>query len=60
MMFRAFNPVFTSCGTLAGSFQGVGPTGKPWITEGIVISRIEDGKIAAEWEIVHSAGLARD
>lgn len=48
---------FTSRGTLTGPFRGRPPTGEPWITEGIVISRIEDGKIAEDWEIVHLSGL---
>jgi len=48
---------FTSHGTRTGSFLGVPPTGKEWVTEGIVISRIEGGKIVEDWEIVHSTGL---
>jgi hypothetical protein len=28
-----------------------------WTTEGIVISRIADGKIAEEWEVIHHSGL---
>jgi steroid delta-isomerase-like uncharacterized protein len=48
---------FTSRGTHSGTFRGVEPTGKEWVTEGICISRIEDGKIAEDWEIVHVSGL---
>lgn len=48
---------FTSRGRLTGPFMGRQPTGEPWTTEGIVISRIEDGRIAEDWEIVHSSGL---
>lgn len=48
---------FTSSGHHTGLFQGVEPTGKIWTTEGIHISRIEDSKIAEDWEIVHHSGL---
>ncbi|MCA9726432.1 MAG: ester cyclase [Candidatus Eisenbacteria bacterium] len=48
---------FTSSGHHTGVFQGVQPTGKVWTTEGIVISRIKDGKIAEDWEITHHSGF---
>ena len=48
---------FTSRGTHTGTFRGVAPTGGEWVTEGISISRIEAGKIAEDWEIVHVSGL---
>jgi predicted ester cyclase len=48
---------FTSRGHHTGVFRGVAPTGRIWTTEGIDISRIEDGKIAEDWEIVHNSGL---
>jgi len=48
---------FTSSGHHTGVFRGIEPTGKTWITEGICISRIADGKIAEDWEIVHMSGL---
>jgi steroid delta-isomerase-like uncharacterized protein len=48
---------FTSRGTHTGTFRGMEPTGKEWITEGICISRIEGGKIAEDWEVVHISGL---
>lgn len=48
---------FISSGRHTGRFQGVEPTGEVWTTEGIVISRIEDGKIAEDWEIVHHSGF---
>jgi steroid delta-isomerase-like uncharacterized protein len=48
---------FTSRGTHTGTFRGVEATGKEWVTEGICISRIENGKIAEDWEIVHVSGL---
>ena len=47
---------FTSSGHRTGPFQGVEPTGEVWTTEGIVISRIENGKIVEDWEIVHHSG----
>jgi len=46
---------FTSRGTQTGPFQGRPATGKEWVTEGIVISRIEDGKIAEDWEVIHDS-----
>jgi predicted ester cyclase len=46
-----------SRGTHTGRFRGVDPTGEPWVTEGICISRIEDGKIAEDWELIHVSGL---
>ncbi len=46
---------FTSRGTRTGSFQGRPPTGREWVTEGIVISRIEDGRIAEDWEVTRSS-----
>lgn len=48
---------FVSSGHHTGMFQGVEPSGETWTTEGIVISRIEDGKIAEDWEIVHNSGF---
>jgi len=48
---------FTSRGTHTGVFRGIAPSGKEWVTEGIVISRIEGGRIVEDWEVVHSTGL---
>ncbi|MCG6954493.1 MAG: ester cyclase [Gemmatimonadetes bacterium] len=48
---------FTSSGHHTGVYQGVQPTGKIWRTEGIVISRIVDGKIAEDWEVTHMSGM---
>jgi len=48
---------FTSRGTHTGVFRGIPPSGKEWVTEGIVISRIEGGKIVEDWEVIHSSGL---
>jgi len=48
---------FTSSGHHTGVFRGIEPTGNIWTTEGICISRIENGKIAEDWEIVHQSGM---
>jgi len=48
---------FKSRGTHTGPFLGIPPSGKEWVTEGIVISRIEGDKIVEEWEVVHHSGL---
>lgn len=48
---------FISRGTHTGVYRGIPPSGKEWVVEGIVISRIEDGRIAEDWEVVHSTGL---
>ena len=48
---------FTSRGTQTGPYRGLEPTGREWVTEGIVISRIEGGRIVEDWEVVHSSGL---
>lgn len=47
---------FTSRGTQTGPFLGRPATGEPWTTEGIVISRIRNGKIVEDWEITHQSG----
>ncbi len=49
---------FTSRGTQTGAFRGIPPSGQPWTTEGIVISRIEDDKVAEDWEVATHSGLA--
>lgn len=48
---------FTSRGHHTGVFRGLEPTGNLWTTEGICISRIKDGKIVEDWEIIHVSGL---
>jgi len=48
---------FTSSGHHTGVFRGVEPTGKLWTVKGICISRIEEGRIVEDWEIVHMSGL---
>ena len=44
-------------GAQQGSFLGVPPTGRRVRGRGIVIIRIEDGKIAEEWEMSDLLGL---
>lgn len=48
---------FVSRGTHTGTFRGAAPTGEEWVTEGICISRVADGRIAEDWEIIHVSGL---
>ena len=48
---------FVSRGTHTGIFRGIAPTGREWVTEGIVISRIAAGRIIEDWEVIHSSGL---
>lgn len=46
---------FISTGHSTGPWQGVEPDGKIWITEGIDISRIQNGKIVEDWEIIYQS-----
>lgn len=48
---------FISRGHHTGMYQGKKPTGNIWTTEGIDISRIENGKIVEDWEVIHNSGL---
>lgn len=48
---------FVSHGRLTGPFLGHDPSGKEWTTEGMSISRIENGKIVEDWEVVSHSGL---
>ncbi len=50
---------FTLRGTHRGEFLGIAPTGKPVTTSGIVINRIVDGQIVADWEEYDRLGLMR-
>ncbi|WP_101438291.1 ester cyclase [Amycolatopsis echigonensis] len=45
--------------THAGEFFGVPATGRKVHMEGMVFSRIADGKIAEEWRIIDTAGLMK-
>ena len=44
-------------GTHTGVFQGIAPTGKTIIVTGIIISRMEGGKVVEEWEEVDQLGM---
>ncbi len=44
-------------GTHLGELRGMHPTGKQVTLQGIVISRIIDGKIAEEWNLSDKLGL---
>lgn len=48
---------WTGDATHQGAFLGVPPTGRQVHMEGMVFSRIENGKIAEEWRIIDTAGL---
>lgn len=48
---------FTSRGHHTGTFRGIEATGNILTTEGIVISRIRNGKIVEDWEVIHTSGL---
>jgi steroid delta-isomerase-like uncharacterized protein len=47
------------CGTHEGEFMGVRPTGRRFEGEGIIIARIEDGKIAERWASFDALGMLR-
>jgi steroid delta-isomerase-like uncharacterized protein len=46
-------------GTLEGEFRGFDPTGESFEAEGIVIARIEDGRIAERWASYDALGMLR-
>ena len=48
---------FTLTGTHAGALMGIDATGKKVTTNGMVLSRFEDGKIIEEWEILDQLSL---
>ena len=48
---------FISRGHHTGVFMGLQPTGRIWITEGNIISRIDNGRIAEDWEFARHTGL---
>lgn len=48
---------FTIRGTHDGDLMGVAPTGRDVAFTGITISRVQDGRLAEEWEITDTAGL---
>jgi steroid delta-isomerase-like uncharacterized protein len=44
-------------GTHNGDFFGIPPTGKPLLSRGVTIMKIENGKIAEIWEAIDILGL---
>ena len=46
---------FTSTGTRTGPWMGEEPDSSIWITEGIDISRIENGRIVEDWEVIRDS-----
>ena len=48
---------YTSSGTHKGEFMGIAATGKKVVVTGIVISRIDQGKIVEEWEQLDTLGF---
>ena len=47
----------TSSGTHTGPFQGIAPTGKRLSWTGIVIDRVQDGRIVESWAIWDMMGM---
>ena len=44
-------------GTHLGEWEGLAPTGAEFTVSGVLIQRIEDGKVAHDFEIYDYAGL---
>ena len=50
---------YTASGTHQGEFFGVGATGE-WVTKsGIIVDRLEDGKMVEEWPEYDLLGVMR-
>ncbi len=50
---------FTLTGTHQGEMMGLAPTGRPVSIHGIIHSRVRDGRIVEEWELLDFATLMR-
>lgn len=48
---------FTLTGTHTGPFMGLPATGRAVAVDGIVLSRVQEGRIVDEWELTDVAGL---
>lgn len=48
---------FTLTGTHTGPFMGLPATGRAVAVDGIVLSRVQEGRIVDEWELIDVAGL---
>ena len=48
---------WTGRGTHPGELMGIAPTGKEVTVSGITISRLANGKIAEDWELMDALGM---
>ncbi len=48
---------WTGRGTHTGELMGIAPTGKEVTVSGLTVSRIANGKIAEEWELMDALGM---
>lgn len=48
---------WTGRGTHTGELMGIAPTGKEVTVSGITVSRLADGRIAEEWELMDALGM---
>jgi steroid delta-isomerase-like uncharacterized protein len=48
---------WTGRGTHTGELMGIAPTGKEVTVSGITVSRLVNGKIAEEWELMDALGM---
>jgi steroid delta-isomerase-like uncharacterized protein len=48
---------FTLTGTHTGPLMGVPPTGRSVSVSGVVLSRVRDGRIVDEWELIDTTAL---
>ena len=48
---------YTARDTHQGELMGIAPTGNRMETQGISITRIEDGKIVEDWEVLDAMGM---
>ncbi|MGV6815907.1 MAG: ester cyclase [Thiotrichales bacterium] len=48
---------FTLSGTHQGDLMGIAPTGKQMKVNGMTLSRLEDGKIVEEWELLDQLNM---
>ena len=50
---------WTAKATHSGLLEGIAPTGKALAVTGILISRLEDGKMVEDWENFDEFGMMR-
>lgn len=48
---------WTGRGTQTGELMGIAPTGKEVTVSGITVSRLADGRIVEEWELIDALGM---